>query len=143
MAMQLYWEVMVIYKGRQDAAHFLEVDLDIYSKTNLQPLVSALGKRVFVLHVGRVKRTFCAHLELTRITKDADTTVRAWCVLIESLPKAERKLWKTATVRDFTMGVQAGTQPHSYWFALATETSKAAYEVGARIAFTVYAAKKH
>src|SRR5882724_7984074 len=99
---------MVILRGSPDDTHFLNVDPDIYSKSNLQRLVSALGKKVSVLHVGRNKRTFCARLELNRITKDADSTIRAFCGLIESLPSAERELWNKAKIRDFNIGVQAG-----------------------------------
>jgi hypothetical protein len=130
---------MVIYRDNPEGTHFLNVDLDIYSRLNLQPLVSALGEKVCVLHVGRDKRTYCAHLEVTRITKDADSTIRAFCRLIESLPKAERELWNMAKVRDFSIGVQAKAQPHSHDFALAAETVKAVSALGARIVFTVYA----
>jgi hypothetical protein len=35
---------MVINKDKE-TTHFLNVDLEIYSKSDLQPLVSALGKR--------------------------------------------------------------------------------------------------
>jgi hypothetical protein len=130
---------MVICRGTPETTHFLNVDLDIYSRSNLAPLVSALGKKVFVLHEGRDKRTYCAHLEVTRITTNADSTVRAFCALIQSLPRAERKLWDTAKFRDFNIGVQAEAQPHSHRIVLAAETVKAASEVGARIVFTVYA----
>ena len=133
----------MIYRGNPEATHFLNVDLDIYSRLSLQPLVSALGKKVFVLHAGREKRTYCAHLELTRITKNADATIRAFCALIESLPTAERELWNMAKVRDFNIGVQAEARPHSHETALAVETVKAASEVGARIVFTVYAPEGH
>jgi hypothetical protein len=135
--------LMIIYRGNPQTTHFLNVDLDIYSNSNLQPLVSALGKKIYVLHVGRHKRTYCAHLSVKRITKDADSTIRAFCNLIESLPRAERELWNMAKVRDFNIGVQAETQPYSHEVALATKTVKAASEIGARIVFTVYSPKEH
>ena len=59
--------------------HYLNVDLDIYAKCDLQPLVTALGKSVVVLYCGRMKRTHCAHLELARDTKTADSTIRRFC----------------------------------------------------------------
>jgi hypothetical protein len=91
-----------IYK----ATTFLNVDLDLYSRSNLQPLVAALGQRVFTLQVGREGQTYSAHLELSREPKTAGTA------LIHTLPKAERKLWDTANVRDFNVGVQAAMRPH-------------------------------
>jgi hypothetical protein len=126
--LQVHGHKIVIYKGTPETTHFLNVDLDIYSMSNLQPLVSALGKKVFELHVGRYKRTYCAHLELNRITINADSTIRAFCALIGSLPRAERELWNTAKFRDFNIGVQAAAQPHSHQITLAAETVKAASE---------------
>ncbi len=130
---------MVIYRDKPTGTYFLNVDLDLYSSCDLQPLVTALGKKVIVLHVGRNKRTYGAHLELVKVTKTADSTIRAFCALIEALPKAERAMWNAAKIRDFNIGVQAAAQPLSCEFALAAETAKAASELGARIVFTVYA----
>lgn len=42
---------------------FLNVDPDLFSRSDLQPLVTALGQKVFVLHVGRDRQTYSAHLE--------------------------------------------------------------------------------
>ena len=130
---------MVINRGDPASTHFLNVDLDIYSKADLQPLVSALGKKVTVLYVARIRRTHRAHLEVAKITKTADATIRAFCSLIQALPKPERNLWDAAKIRDFNIGVQACTRPHYTEFALSAETLKASYELGARIVFTVYA----
>ncbi|MGC9950216.1 MAG: hypothetical protein ABSF64_27950 [Bryobacteraceae bacterium] len=41
---------MVIHKVNPATTHFLNVDLDIYSKADFQPLVTALGKKVMVLY---------------------------------------------------------------------------------------------
>ena len=133
---------MVIYRNKPTATHFLNVDLDLYSKGDLLPLVTALGRKVIVLYVGRERRTYSAHLELAKVTKTADSTIRAFCALIEALPKAERGMWNAAKVRDFNIGVQAATQPLSCEFALAAETAKSASKLGARIVFTVYAPEK-
>jgi len=120
---------------------FLNVDLDLHSKSNLQPLVTAMGKEVHVLFVGRIKRTYQAHLELWKsgLYESADLLIRNYCVLIRALPKAALELWNAAKVRDFNIGVQAAMQPHSYEIPLAVETVRAAAEVNARIVLTVYA----
>ena len=49
---------MVIQRSDPAATQFLNVDLDILSRTDLQPLVATLGEAVFVRFVGRVKRTY-------------------------------------------------------------------------------------
>jgi hypothetical protein len=130
---------MVIQKGDTAATHFRNVDLDIYSTSDVQPIVTALGEAVIVLHVGRTKRTYGAHLELVKLTKTADKTIQEFCSLLKSLPRAERQRWNAAKIRDFNIGVQAGTQPFCTEFALASETIRATSELGARIVFSVYA----
>ena len=60
---------MVINSGDAAGTHFLNVDLDIYSARALQRLVTALGKTVIVLHIGRIRRTYGAHLEVVKLTK--------------------------------------------------------------------------
>jgi hypothetical protein len=121
--------------------HFLNVDLEIHSKADLTALVTALGAKVLVLYTGRVKRTYCAYLELARIRRDptADATIRGFCALIEALAKPERNLWDAARSRDFSIGVQAGTHPPTTDFALEAGTLKAVSRLGGRIVLTVYA----
>ena len=130
---------MAIHKGNPKTPHFLNVDLDIYSRSDLQPLVTALGKKVYELYVGRDRRTYSAHLELTKITKNADAAILAFCALIRLLPRAERRVWNSARVRELNIGIQAALQPHSYVTLVSAQAVKAAAEIGARIGFTVYA----
>jgi hypothetical protein len=122
---------------------FLNVDLEIFAKRDLQPFINALGENVLVLYSAREGRTYRAHLALARETRTPDATIRAFCALIERLPKAARYSWNQAKRRDFNIGVEAGTslrQPRE--FALSTQTLKAARRLGARIALTVYAPEK-
>ena len=118
--------------------HFLNVDLDIYSKHDLQPLVERLGRKVIALYVGRDRGKYSAHLEVAKNTKTADSTIRAFCALIEDLPKPERSLWNTATVRSFSIGIQAGTQPNPCDFTIRPGTVRAISDVGSQIVLTIY-----
>jgi len=117
----------------------LNVDLDIYSRFNLEPLVAALASKVFVLYIGRPRRTYEAHLELSVHPKSADAAIRRFAALIRSLPKAPRKLWDTAKIRDFNIGVQVAMAPFSSVTLLAHGTVQAAADLKARIVFTIYA----
>jgi hypothetical protein len=119
--------------------HFLNVDLDIYSKHDLQPLVKRLGEKVFALYVGRDRGEYSAHLEVAKNTRTADSTIRAFCGFIVDLPKRERSLWNTATVRSFSIGIQAGTQPYSCDFTIRPGTVRAISDVGSQIVITIYA----
>lgn len=130
---------MVMQKSAPQQSHFLNVDLDIYSKSDLQPLVDAFGGKVSVLYVGRFRRSYKAVLEVNRTTQDADATIRAICALILALPRPARRLWNEAKMRDFSIGIQPMKDPPSRDFALSAETVKQAASVGARIVITIYA----
>jgi hypothetical protein len=123
------------------ATTFLNVDLDIYSRSDLQPLVAALSQKTFVLHAARYGRSHSADLELARSPKTANGAIRIFAGLISGLPKRERRLWDMATARDFNIGVQAATQPHSYEIRLAHDTVETVSALKARIVVTVYGAE--
>ena len=127
--------------GYLSATHFLNVDLDIYSKHDLQPLVKALGRRVVVLYVGRERRKWSAHLEVAKNVRTADAAIWAFCGLIEGLPKPERARWNAANVRSFSIGIHAGMQPNSCDFIIRPKTLEAASRLGAQIVLTIYALK--
>jgi hypothetical protein len=123
------------------ATHFLNVDLDIYSKHNLQSLVKGFGRKVIALYVGRERGKYIAHLEVAKNTKTADSAIWEFCSLIEALPEAERAEWNAATVRSFSIGIQAGTQPNTCDFTIQPRTVRAVSLVGAQIVLTIYAAE--
>jgi hypothetical protein len=122
-----------------DETHFANVDLDIHSRSSLEPLVAAMSDKVMVLYVGRVKRHYEAHLELHRITQTADATIRGFCSIIRQLPKAQRKLWDNATIREFNVGIRAQMRPFTFEITIAEGTVREASQVNARIGVTVYA----
>ena len=124
---------------RDRSTHFLNVDLDIYSKSNLEPLIAALGKRVVVLHMGCHRKTYEAHLEIAADPKNADNAIKKFAALINSLPKPGRKLWDTAKRRDFSIGVQSAMQPFAFDIPLESATVRVAASLNARIVITVYA----
>jgi hypothetical protein len=119
---------------------FLNVDLDIWSKSPLDALTDAFGTRVCVLHVGREGRQFSAHVELATLPRDPDRLIRRFVALVEDLPAAARRLWNQAGRREFNLGIQAGASPYSYELRLEPETLRAMARVDARFGLTVYAA---
>ena len=130
---------MPLNEDGSSITYFLNVDLDIYSRFDLQPLVSSLGRKVIALHVGRDRRRYFARLELAKVMKSADSTIRAFCSLIRALPKQERHLWNSANIRDFSIGVQTGKQPSPCDFVVEAETVAEVAQLNGRIVFTVYA----
>jgi hypothetical protein len=124
---------------------FLNVDLDIWSRSPLDSLVAAFGRRVVVLHTGKEGRRYAAHLELARNgqSRGADRRIRDFVSLIRRLPPRARAAWNRAHRRDFNVGVQAATKPHSYELPIDTATVRAVAAVNARIVITVYGADRN
>ncbi len=122
-----------------NTTRFLNVDLDIYAKFDLQPLAAAFGLKVIVLYVGRERGRYSAHLELNSQPTTADAAIRGFTLLIHGLPRAKRKAWDMATTRDFNIRVQSAADAKLYEIKLAVPTIKAVSCLNARVVFTVYA----
>ena len=124
----------------EERTTFLNVDLDIISKSRLEPLVAAFGKKVSVLYVGPERSLNGAHLELggPRFSKSADMAIRTLAALVGQLPRKVRRVWNHAHVKDFNIGIQGGYKPHSSVFPLNVKTINAVARLGARIVVTVY-----
>jgi hypothetical protein len=116
---------------------YLNVDLDITSRDDLQPLVQAFGRRVFVLHVDGSGR-HSAGLEVAAMTKTADGTIRRFATLVRSLPPRARILWNRARSRDLNIGIQAGQDARAFTCFVGPDAVRAAADIGARIVITVY-----
>jgi hypothetical protein len=122
-----------------EATSFLNVDLDIASRVSLASLVDALGSRVFVHHVGKVKRKHWARVSRFSYGQTADKLTRELCSLIQALPSGPRKLWTGALSREFNVGVQSGLWPHCHEVRLSAGTVALVARLGGTIAFTTYA----
>jgi hypothetical protein len=129
--------------SKLDKSSFLNVDLEIFSKSNLQSLVAALGSNVHVHYLGTEFRLFKAYLDLTRQPKTPESGVLRLCKLIQKLPPSERAIWNAAKSRSFDIGIEAPNRGSHYWAAIGSEAIRAAAEVNAQIAITVYAPMKH
>ncbi len=132
---------MIKQVGPETKTHFLNVDLEISSSLDLQPLIDAFGKKVVVLYAAKRGRTHYAHFEISAPTKDADSTIGRFCKLIRALPPSRRALWRRASKRDFNIGVQIMAEPTSCELTLTSDTIRAAAAVDARIVFTTYSPK--
>jgi hypothetical protein len=126
--------------GHESETRFLNVDVDIWSNSPLDRLVDAFGRKVCALHVGREGRNFSAHLELAVFPRNADQLIRRFVTLVDGLPAPARTLWNRARIREFNIGIQAGTGPHSYELRLRPETLREVARVDARVGLTVYGA---
>jgi hypothetical protein len=120
----------------------MSVTLEVFSKSDLQPLVAALGSKVRVHYLGKEFRLFKAYLDLVERPKMPRTTVLRYCKLIQELPPKERALWDAAKSRSFDIGIEAPGRGSYYWSAVGSEAVHAAAEVDAQIAISVYGGMK-
>ena len=122
-----------------ERTHFLNVDLDVFSRSPLDALAASFAGKAFPLYVGRRGNRYCAHFELSASNrKSADTRIIGLLRLVKSLPRAARVVWNQAYRRDFNIGIQAGKTPHCYEVPLNPETLKLVSSVGARVVVTIY-----
>ena len=131
------------HSREDDETRFLNVDLDVFSRSHLEPLVAALGRKVSLNYVGGERGRYSAHLALANShRKDADTLIRALAACVNGLPRAARKLWNEAQSREFNIGIQAGFEPRSYEIRIKTETLALVARLKGRIGVTTYAAER-
>jgi len=127
------------FSQHDDETRFLNVDVDVWSRSDLRPLVAAFGRKVLVHYVGKQRGENSAHFSLASAHgKSADAIIRRLVALIEALPRPARQLWNRARRRDFNIGIQAGIEPYSHELALQNATLTLAAGVGGRIVVTTY-----
>ena len=120
---------------------FLNVDLDIWSRAALEPLVEAFGGHVVVLRVGPENGRHGAHLEHAKSgSGSVDRAIQRLVKMVERLPPAMRRVWSRAQGREFNVGIQSGMRPHASEFRVEPETLEAIARVKARLVLTVYGA---
>jgi hypothetical protein len=134
-----------------DRELLLNVDLEIHSRSNLQPLVDALGGKVIVHYVGLENRHYKARLMLkeshrkSQVTKHqsaAEAITLGFCKLIHELPPEARKLWNSAWTRDFDVGIESGKPGSFYWFELTPAALRVIAELNAKVSVTIYGPMK-
>ena len=118
---------------------FLNVDLDLESKSPLDTLLTGLGDAVVVLHQEQVNDRYAATLEITADPKTAEATILQFCHLLEQLPKHARAVWDRCDTRVFDIGFDAGDSPRSLRSVLDPDTVKRVAALGAGINITIYA----
>jgi hypothetical protein len=126
-----------------DKTKFLNVALCIFSKSDLTPLVAAMGKRVEVYYTGREGRAHKARLALPwRSRRSPESQILGFCKLIRELSPEARELWNAAKTRTLDIGIEAPGPKSCYWSSISPKALKAASEINAQIAVTVYGPMK-
>jgi hypothetical protein len=119
--------------------HFLNVDLEIESHHNLQPIVEEFGDDVHNLYCGEAQGHYLATFELHGSLKsDPDSIIYSFCRLIESFDNEAKKLWESAFTKIFDIGYECGSEPTSYSSEIRVGTIERVALLGASIRVTIY-----
>lgn len=119
---------------------FLNVDLEIHSRSSLDLLLSELTPRMYVLHSESKPNKHFANLEISRSWKNPspDKTIAALCDVLENLSPKARKVWRKAHSKVFDIGLDIDPKATNLQQSLSNESLRRIGKLGATIAFTCY-----
>ena len=118
---------------------FMNVDLEIVSRSKLDEIESALSDTAHALYSGAVRRgVFLLALECNAYPKDADAAIVALCDAVDRLGTPERRIWKRALRRTFDVGYRLAHGDAAVRVSLEPTTLSRVISVGATVAFTCY-----
>jgi hypothetical protein len=95
-----------------------------------------------VVYLGMEFGKHKAYLELAVYDKTPDSCTAKFCKLIQKLPPEPRRIWDRAESRSLDIGFEASKKVRYYRGAVSQKAVRAAADVGAQIAITVYGPMK-
>ncbi len=117
---------------------YLNVDLVITSREELNPIVESFGQDAIVLYNGKWSEHYRAVFEISGSHAAANEDVGYFCSLIESLEGKAKELWLNAYSREFDLGFESGIKGELAYIALNSSTIKRVAEAGASVSITLY-----
>ncbi len=118
---------------------FLNVDLEIESRSDLAELKRSIGGSVIDLGRGPVAPG-CFQLRFETVPEypTADDTICAFCSCLEALSPKAKRAWRSAHRKVFDIGCEMAGRIQPSQFFIRNETLKRAAALGAAISVTVY-----
>lgn len=141
-----------IRNRRKEDFHFINIDLELKSLEDLQPLVDELDESVFVLYSDKAPNLneYWASIEIKdydiyqsyddkpQDIGGVDVLLSAFCDLLENMSPQSRSLWEKCREREFDVGFGSGNTEKSFHTQIRAETLKRVSELGASVLITVY-----
>jgi hypothetical protein len=116
---------------------FLNVDIDLRSKSGISELLGYLGPSVIVLHDAAHEASF----ELNKMHSSLDEALLNIVELIRSLPQQAQAIWNQCEFRKANIGIQAGTEPYEAHYEISNKVVALLASAQIEITFSVYAAR--
>lgn len=117
---------------------FLNVDLEIESKSSLAPLAEELGEVVLVLYSGPMKNGYLLSIETLRKHKSPDKAIHALCSIVEQLSAKGKQMWVSSRRKEFDSGFDVPVAERCFRFPLRNDTLRRVADLGATLAVTIY-----
>jgi len=120
-----------------NATHFLNIDLEIESNTEISLLVEELSLKLTRLTYheceGKHRASFEAH------QTEIEGIITEYVSVIVSLSEAGKRLWENCTKREFNLGFQSGATPKGYEKSISPNALKEIVSVNGQLGITIYA----
>lgn len=117
---------------------FLNIDLDIESTVDIEPILKEWGNRVCVLRNEHLDGIYYGSFETNFNNKEA--IIEEYVKLIEGLSSRSREIWDNALKRDFDFGYQSGTTPSHFHSNIDSVQLNKLAQVGGNLVITIYPA---
>ena len=123
-------------------ATYINIELEVSSSRDLQPLKRALGDRFSVNYCGEFQpgsHLLAGALESCEAGGSPEATAAGLCDLVESLSPSERKHWEQADDRVLDVGLEANLDRRVVVDLFSSQTIERIAQAGIRLAVSVYA----
>jgi len=122
--------------AQQPVRFFITVDLDVVCFEDMSPLIAALEPHAYALERPPGITSF--ELNQPESWGTPEPHILEFVRAVNALPPPVRALWDRAQTRVFDIGILNGGRPVQEAHSLSPETLRAAADVGAAIALTIY-----
>ena len=116
---------------------FLNIDLDLESENDLQPLIDAWGEEIFVLGLDNDDGIWRGSFET--MEDEAEKIIDKYYQLVTGLSPVLRELWDNTNQRIFDIGFEAGSELRIFQSHLSEQSIAKINSIGGRLTITIYA----
>ena len=124
-----------------ESANFLNLDLEIESRSDLSALAQHMGEQVLVLFNGATERGFRLALEPiieTALSRNPQACLNHFVTLLRSLPVELTAIWNDCTSRVFDYGFDGGFESPPQNTTICANSLLQIANLGADVRITIY-----
>lgn len=120
---------------------FINTDLNVRSRRSLAHFIREMSAKASLLSDsisdGKFRGSHYANIEL-RASYSCEGTLKAFCRIIESLPRNAAQEWREASSRIFDIGLHSGNENPTYTLDISPATLTRIAKLNAGIVVTLY-----